>query len=104
MKSMYLAAALAALMGSAASAETIGVSMQSFDNNFQTLLREGISARASETGGVNVQIEDAQTDISKQLNQVFPSSSSRPRTWPTTRLATDPPGRRISPACAGHLS
>lgn len=70
MKSMYLAAALAALMGSAASAETIGVSMQSFDNNFQTLLREGISARASETGGVNVQIEDAQTDISKQLNQV----------------------------------
>lgn len=70
MKSMYLAAALAALMGSAASAETIGVSMQSFDNNFQTLLREGISARASESGGVNVQIEDAQTDISKQLNQV----------------------------------
>jgi inositol transport system substrate-binding protein len=70
MKSMYLAAALAALMGSAASAETIGVSMQSFDNNFQTLLREGISARASEVNGVNVQIEDAQTDISKQLNQV----------------------------------
>ncbi|NRQ17772.1 hypothetical protein BHMPCIPO_05035 [Ensifer sesbaniae] len=41
MKSMYLAAALAALLGSAASAETIGVSMQSFDNNFQTLLRAG---------------------------------------------------------------
>ena len=70
MKSMCLAAALAALLGSAASAETIGVSMQSFDNNFQTLLREGISARASEAGGVSVQIEDAQTDISKQLNQV----------------------------------
>ncbi|WP_313528715.1 substrate-binding domain-containing protein [Shinella sp.] len=70
MKSMCLAAVLAALMGSAAFAETIGVSMQSFDNNFQTLLREGISARASEVNGVSVQVEDAQTDISKQLNQV----------------------------------
>lgn len=48
MKSMYLAAGLAALLGSAASAETIGVSMQSFDNNFQTLLREqdGLAAMA----------------------------------------------------------
>ncbi|HEV7321186.1 MAG TPA: substrate-binding domain-containing protein [Ensifer sp.] len=70
MKSMCLAAALAALMGSAASAETIGVSMQSFDNNFQTLLREGINARVTEVNGATVQIEDAQTDISKQLNQV----------------------------------
>jgi inositol transport system substrate-binding protein len=70
MKSMYLAAALSAMMGSAAFAQTIGVSMQSFDNNFQTLLREGISARASEVSGVTVQVEDAQTDISKQLNQV----------------------------------
>ena len=64
MKSMYLAAALAALLGSAASAETIGVSMQSFDNNFQTLLREGLNGRATEVNGVNLQIEDAQTDIS----------------------------------------
>lgn len=70
MKSMCLAAALAAIIGSAAFAEMIGVSMQSFDNNFQTLLREGISARASELNGVSVQVEDAQTDISKQLNQV----------------------------------
>ncbi len=70
MKSMCLAAVLAAMMGSAAFAETIGVSMQSFDNNFQTLLREGIGARASEMKDVNVQVEDAQTDISKQLNQV----------------------------------
>ena len=70
MKSMCLAAVLAAMMGSAAFAETIGVSMQSFDNNFQTLLREGIGARAGEVDGVSVQVEDAQTDISKQLNQV----------------------------------
>ncbi|RUM23518.1 rhizopine-binding protein, partial [Rhizobium vallis] len=70
MKSICVAAILAALTASAASAETIGVSMQSFDNNFQTLLREGLSARATQVGGVSLQIEDAQTDVSKQLNQV----------------------------------
>ena len=70
MKSMYLAAVVAALMGTAASAETIGVSMQSFDNNFQTLLRQGLDARASQISGVNLQIEDAQTDISKQRSQL----------------------------------
>lgn len=70
MKSMYLAAVVAALMGTAASAETIGVSMQSFDNNFQTLLRQWLDARASQISGVNLQIEDAQTDISKQRSQL----------------------------------
>ncbi|MCA1405460.1 sugar ABC transporter substrate-binding protein [Ensifer sp. IC3342] len=70
MKSTFAAAVLAALMAGTASAETIGVSMQSFDNNFQTLLRQGLDARASELDGVTLQIEDAQADISKQINQV----------------------------------
>ncbi|PDT07107.1 MULTISPECIES: substrate-binding domain-containing protein [unclassified Rhizobium] len=70
MKSICVAAVLAALTTTAASAETIGVSMQSFDNNFQTLLREGLQARASKLTGVSLQIEDAQTDVSKQRSQV----------------------------------
>lgn len=70
MKIGYTAAILAVLMAGTASAETIGVSMQSFDNNFQTLLREGLQARASTLNGVNLQIEDAQTDVSKQRSQV----------------------------------
>ncbi|MCA1440353.1 substrate-binding domain-containing protein [Ensifer sp. IC4062] len=70
MKSTFAVAVLAALMAGTASAETIGVSMQSFDNNFQTLLRQGLDARASELDGVTLQIEDAQADISKQINQV----------------------------------
>jgi ABC-type sugar transport system substrate-binding protein len=70
MKIGYTAAILAVLMAGTASAETIGVSMQSFDNNFQTLLREGLQARASTLEGVNLQIEDAQTDVSKQRSQV----------------------------------
>ncbi|ARQ58827.1 UNVERIFIED_ORG: ribose transport system substrate-binding protein/inositol transport system substrate-binding protein [Rhizobium etli] len=70
MKSICVAAVLAALTTTAASAETFGVSMQSFDNNFQTLLREGLQARASKLNGVSLQIEDAQTDVSKQRSQV----------------------------------
>ncbi|NTE84342.1 sugar ABC transporter substrate-binding protein [Agrobacterium tumefaciens] len=70
MKSICTMAAVAVLFAGTASAETIGVSMQSFDNNFQTLLREGLGARASEVDGVKIQVEDAQADISKQLNQV----------------------------------
>ncbi|OWV80867.1 rhizopine-binding protein [Rhizobium sp. R634] len=70
MKSICVAAVLAALTTTAASAETIGVSMQSFDNNFQTLLREGLQAQASSLNGVSLQIEDAQTDVSRQRSQV----------------------------------
>lgn len=70
MNATLMVTVLAALMAGTASAETIGVSMQSFDNNFQTLLRQGLDARASEVSGVNLQIEDAQTDISKQRSQV----------------------------------
>ncbi|MBY0136110.1 substrate-binding domain-containing protein [Paracoccus yeei] len=71
MKTILAAASVAALMAAgAARAETIAVSMQSFDNNFQTLLRQGLQKRADEVGGVALQIEDAQTDVAKQLNQV----------------------------------
>lgn len=70
MKTFLAAVSAVALMAAAADAETIAVSMQSFDNNFQTLLREGLQSRATEVGGVELQVEDAQTDVAKQLNQV----------------------------------
>lgn len=70
MRTILLSASLAALLAGGASAERIGVSMQSFDNNFQTLLRLGIEDRAAALDGVEVQIEDAQTDVGKQLDQV----------------------------------
>ena len=57
MKTILAAASVAALMAAgAARAETIAVSMQSFDNNFQTLLRQGLQKRADEVGGVALQI------------------------------------------------
>ena len=67
MKTRLLAASALALIASQASAETLGVSIVNFDNNFQTLLRQGIEARAGEVG-VDVQVEDAQNDSAKQLD------------------------------------
>ena len=69
MKTGLIAASALALFAANASAETIGVSIVNFDNNFQTLLRQGIEARAGEVG-VDVQIEDAQNDSAKQLDQI----------------------------------
>lgn len=64
-----LAASALALMTGAASAETIGISMVTFDDNFQTLLRTGMEEQAAALG-VDVQIEDAQYDVAKQLDQI----------------------------------
>ena len=70
MRTTLLTAGLAAILAGQASAATIGVSMQSFDDNFQTLLRNGISARAAQLDGVQVQLEDSQRDVGKQISQV----------------------------------
>src|SRR5262245_61448480 len=70
MKKFVLGAAMAALMTSTAQAETkIGVSMALFDDNFLTVLRNGIDAQAKGMDA-SVQIEDAQNDVAKQLDQI----------------------------------
>ena len=69
MKKTLLVAGLVSLMGSTAMADGIGVSMAKFDDNFLTVLRNGIDAKATELG-VSVQIEDAQNDVAKQLDQI----------------------------------
>lgn len=69
MKKLLCSAALATMMSTAAMAETIGVSIVNFDNNFQTLLMHGMQDRAKEKG-VGIQVEDAQNDVAKQLDQV----------------------------------
>ena len=56
-------------MMSGASAEKIGVSMALFDDNFLTVLRNGIQKYADDNGHT-VQIEDAQNDVAKQLDQI----------------------------------
>lgn len=69
MKKLLLAAAMAALMTSTAHATKIGVSMALFDDNFLTVLRNGIQAYAGKNG-IEVQIVDAQNDVAKQLDQI----------------------------------
>lgn len=69
MKKTLLAAGLVSLMSTTAMAEGIGVSMALFDDNFLTVLRNGIQSQA-DAAGLSVQIEDAQNDVAKQLDQI----------------------------------
>jgi inositol transport system substrate-binding protein len=70
MKKFVIAAALSALFTTTAMAETVGVTMAKFDDNFLTVLRNGIQKLADGMDGVDVQIEDAQDDVGKQLDQI----------------------------------
>ena len=74
MTKTLIAAGLGALLSTTAMADGIGVSMALFDDNFLTVLRNGIQADA-DAKGLSVQIEDART--------MWPSS------W--TRLTTSSP-------------
>jgi inositol transport system substrate-binding protein len=69
MKKTLLVAGFSALMTTTAMADGIGVSMALFDDNFLTVLRNGIQAKA-DADGLSVQIEDAQNDVAKQLDQI----------------------------------
>ena len=71
MKKTVLALAMAALMSSSAMAGTkIGVSMALFDDNFLTVLRNGMVEQSKGMDGVELQVEDAQNDVAKQLDQI----------------------------------
>ncbi len=74
MKGRFLmTAALVALsvsgMAHGASATTIGVTMDKFDDNFLTSVRNAMDAQAK-AKGVAIQAEDANDDTSKQISQI----------------------------------
>jgi ABC-type sugar transport system substrate-binding protein len=70
MKKYLLGVAMSALMAGYAHAENIGVSMALFDDNFLTVLRNGMIDYAKTLDGVTVQVEDAQNDVAKQQSQI----------------------------------
>ena len=70
MKKLLIGTALAALLSTAAQAETIGVSMALFDDNFLTVLRNGMQKHADGLDKVTLQVEDAQNDVAKQQSQI----------------------------------
>ncbi|KGJ06462.1 monosaccharide ABC transporter substrate-binding protein, CUT2 family (TC 3.A.1.2.-) [Paracoccus halophilus] len=70
MKNFLITSAMTLAVAGSASAENIGVSMALFDDNFLTVLRNGMLSHAESLGDVTLQIEDAQNDVGKQLNQI----------------------------------
>ena len=70
MKKALATFALATMLTSPVLAETVGVSMALFDDNFLTVLRNGMVKMAEDMPGVDVQVEDAQNDVAKQLDQI----------------------------------
>lgn len=70
MRRILLSTALVVGIAGTASAENVGVSMALFDDNFLTVLRNGIQKLADDSDEVDVQIEDAQNDVAKQLDQI----------------------------------
>jgi inositol transport system substrate-binding protein len=71
-KLAFAALSGALLMGASvlpASAASIGVTIDKFDDNFLTVLRNGIQKYADDNGH-KVQIEDAKDDVAKQLDQI----------------------------------
>ena len=70
MKRLLIALAATTVLSSSAFATKIGVSMDKFDDNFLTVLRNGMADYAKTLPGVTLQIEDAKDDVSKQLSQV----------------------------------
>ncbi len=70
MKKIIVAAGMASLLSTTAMAQTVGVSMALFDDNFLTVLRNGMIAQAESLEGVEIQVEDAQNDVARQLDQI----------------------------------
>ncbi|MEH6443130.1 MAG: sugar ABC transporter substrate-binding protein [Oceanospirillaceae bacterium] len=70
MKKTLLAVGITALMTTTVMAETIGVSVSRFDDNFLTIMRNGMEDHAKTLDKVDLQIEDATDDVAKQLDQI----------------------------------
>ncbi len=70
MKRILIALAATTVLASPAFAAKIGVSMDKFDDNFLTVLRNSMADYAKAQPGVTLQIEDAKDDVSKQISQV----------------------------------
>ena len=64
MRRTLLALAAATVLSSPAFAAKIGVLMDKFDDNFLTVLRNGMTDYAKTVSGLALQIEDAKDDVS----------------------------------------
>ncbi|WP_428243127.1 sugar ABC transporter substrate-binding protein [Gynuella sp.] len=70
MKIKIIIAVFCSVLCGYSSALNIGVTMTSLDNPFLTILLNGMKTQAQTTPDVHLQIEDANLDVGRQLNQV----------------------------------
>jgi inositol transport system substrate-binding protein len=70
MKKLVLGAFAAMLMTGTAHAEKIGVSIALLEHNFLAVMAKGMTDYAPKVPGLELQVEDAQNDVAKQLDQV----------------------------------
>lgn len=70
MKKIFIAAGVMALLGTTAMAQTIGASIARFDDNGLTVMRNGMVEHIKTLEGVELQMEDAQDDVARQLDQI----------------------------------
>ena len=70
MKQLLITAGVAAFLAGSAFAQTIGVSVARFDDNGLTIMRNGMTEHVATLDGVQLQMEDAQDDVARQLDQI----------------------------------
>ena len=70
MKKEFLTASLVALMGTGVAAQEIGATFSKFDDNWLTVLRNGMVEYAGTIDGLSYQQVDASDDLAKQIDQV----------------------------------
>jgi len=70
MNKLLLATGLSALMATSAMSQEIGATFSKFDDNWLTVLRNGMVEYAEGIDGVSYQQEDASDDLAKQIDQV----------------------------------
>ena len=70
MKQLMLTAGVTAILATSAMADTIGVSVARFDDNGLTIMRNGMTDHVATLDGVDLQMEDAQDDVARQLDQI----------------------------------
>ena len=71
MKKSLLVTGLVSLLASApAMSQELGASIARFDDNFLTVMRNGMTDHADSLDGVSLQVEDANDDIARQIDQV----------------------------------
>jgi inositol transport system substrate-binding protein len=103
MKKLLMSAAAVAMLASPAFANTtIAVSMAHFDDNFLTILRKAMATEAK-ARGVDIQFEDAQGDIGKQLSQIQNFTSQKVGAIIVNPVDTSATPKMTKLAVAAHI-